>query len=149
MGTSFKVENHIRQAISRNNKGLDKMEVTLSAARVYLRDERGKPANWYDIDMAAAEHYMLMRWLVCKTGDRSVLDAPTLYLWKKTAYFAVGQQKRLQTGAGPVLPPDATVEAYGIRGAAEGWADYLVIHPGASSNTGAGWAWLAKEAARF
>lgn len=144
-----KVERYIREAIARNNRGLLKMEETLRGARIYLRDQRRIPANHGDIDMAAAEHYMLMRWLVCATGDPSVDQAPQIYRWKKELYFALGQERRMATSPGPVLPPNNDVEAFGIRGAREGWADYLTQHPGASPNYGSGWKWLATEAYRL
>jgi hypothetical protein len=146
---SFKVEAYIRQAVAKNNRGLDRMEETLRAARVYLRDERRKKENWHDINLAAAEHYMLMRWLVCATGDPSVVDAPMIYKWKKQGYALFGAEKRMQTSQGPALPPNSKVEEFGARGAREGWADFLVKNPGAGANTGAGWKWLASEAYRL
>jgi hypothetical protein len=144
-----RVELYIRQAIGRNNKGLNHLEETLEASRVYLRDLRRRPENYEDLSMAAAEHYMLMRWLVCATGDPSVVNAPALYQWKKQLYFALGAEKRMATAAGPVLPPNPVVEAFGARGAREGWADYLSLHKGASPHYGEGWKWLAGEAYRL
>jgi hypothetical protein len=144
-----KVELYIRQAIAKNNKGLNKLEETLAAARVYLRDQRRRPEAYYDISMAAAEHYMLMRWLVCATGDESIANAPQLYKWKKELYFALGAEKRMATAAGPVLPPNDDVENFGVRGAREGWADYLSLHPRAKPTFGPGWKWLATEAYRL
>jgi hypothetical protein len=125
------------------------LEETLKGAREDLRDLRKKPENYYDLSMAAAEHNMLMRWLVCATGDQSVVNAPPVYKWKKELYFALGAEKRMATSPGPVLPPNDVVENFGIRGAREGWADYLSIHPGASPQFGAGWKWLATEAYRL
>lgn len=144
-----KVELYIREAIGINNRGLDKLEETLSAARIYLRDRRRRPENYNDLSMAAAEHYMLMRWLVCASGDRSVVNAPAVYKWKKELYFALGAEKRMATGAGPVLPPNDAVEDFGVRGAQEGWADYVSLHRGAAPKFGPGWKWLANEAYRL
>ena len=146
---SGRVELYIRQAIGKNNKGLNHLEETLAAARVYLRDLRRKPENYEDASMAAAEHYLLMRWLVCATGDQTVVAAPAIYQWKKELYFAFGAEKRMATAAGPVLPPNPMIETFGARGAREGWADYLSLHPRATPQVGAGWKWLADEAYRL
>jgi hypothetical protein len=120
---------------------------TRKAFRVLQKRRRTlEPLN---IDLAAAEHYMYVRFLAGRTGDPLVTLAPTGYGIKKRVFFLFGIQDRMATTAHPVLPPNDDVEKWGKRGAEAGMQDFELVNPGKERNYGGALKALRQEALRY
>jgi hypothetical protein len=77
-----------------------------------------------DLDMAAAEHYLFMRFVASKNGDKSYQQLPQWYETAKEKATWARLEELLQTTNKPVSPTDPNVQAWGERGVADGLADY-------------------------
>lgn len=91
-----------------------------------LQNERRKPGKSLDIDLAAAEHNLFARFMVC-TGTVSPLQMRTLivgYDAKKWIDRAKGDPNATATTANPVSPPDLDVMRWGLTGVSEGSRDH-------------------------
>lgn len=99
-----------------------------------LQTERRKPGNSMDLDLAAAEHYLFARCMVCSGSvNKMQMKALTIgYDLKKALDKALGDANKLQTTSNPVSPPDLDVVAWGLSGADEGENDHDRCNKGAS-----------------
>jgi hypothetical protein len=91
-----------------------------------LQAQRRLPGKSLDLDLAAAEHYLFARWMVC-TGTVSPNQMRTLvigYDAKKLIDKWRSTPNKLQTTPNPVSPPDSDVVGWGLRGADDGSADH-------------------------
>ncbi|RUL78903.1 hypothetical protein [Dyella choica] len=121
-------------------------EMSPSAERVnflawhYLKDDlRGDPLHRYDddYDVAAAEHYMYIRFLASRSGDPACITAPVMYAAKKLIDQMLGRLQAGQAQGGhPVLPSNPYVVAWGQRGVLDGLKDYKEANPGAPYKLG-------------
>ena len=99
-----------------------KVEVAFRA----LQAARRLPGASLDLDLAAAEHYMFARFMLC-TGTVSATQMRTLivgYDAKKLIDRLRNNPNAAATTANPVSPPDADVIRWGLRGVVEGQTDH-------------------------
>jgi hypothetical protein len=90
-----------------------------------LQTERRVPGASLDLDLAAAEHYLFARWMVC-TGTVSAMQMRALvigYDAKKWIDSARGDPNATATTGNPVSAPDLGVVQWGLRGASHGSTD--------------------------
>jgi hypothetical protein len=100
---------------------------------------RGDPLHRFDdnFDVAAAEHYMYIRFLAGQTGDPACHAAPFLYGAKKVLDQIFGRLQSGQAQGGhPVLPSNPYVVAWGQTGVIDGLADYKSVNQGAPYKPG-------------
>src|SRR5258708_21608769 len=91
-----------------------------------LQNERRVPGASLDLDLAAAEHYLFARFMVCR-GVVSPLQMRTLiiaYDAKKWIDRARGNPNATATTPNPVSPSDTDVVLWGLRGVSEGSLDH-------------------------
>lgn len=90
--------------------------------------ERNREENCYDLNYAAADHYLFTRDLV-GSGDSAFWQRVTV----EVGYFLrllIGPFRDLaRTGNCPVSPPDPGVRRWEIRGIEHGRRDYERLHP--------------------
>lgn len=125
--------------VKQGNASPSAEEVNFLAWR-YLKDDlRGDPQHRYDydFDVAAAEHYMYIRFLASQSGDPACHTAPVMYAAKKLIDQMLGrlQAGRAQDGH-PVLPSNPYVVAWGQRGVIDGLKDYKDANHGAAYKLG-------------
>jgi hypothetical protein len=121
----------IEQTLNHEVTGTTAVEKTGTAFR--LLQQRRRTVAPLDVNLAAAEHYMYMRFLAGKTGDPLLVAAPTGYAIKKIVFFALGKEKDLRTTPNnPVLPPSVESTVWGSLGVEDGLKDYR----GANAATG-------------
>lgn len=91
----------------------------------------------YDLDAAAAERYMYIRYVAGLTGDPVCYAAPVLYAATKIFSQMTGDLQKGQSQDGhPVLPANPDVVAWGHRGVADGLKDFKKITSGANYRPG-------------
>jgi hypothetical protein len=91
-----------------------------------LQTQRRLPGKSLDLDLAAAEHYLFARWMVC-TGTISTHQMRALvigYDAKKLIDRLLDNPNKLQTTTNPVSPPNADVVAWGLQGVDDGIAEH-------------------------
>jgi hypothetical protein len=91
-----------------------------------LQTARRVPGASLDIDLAAAEHYLFARWLVC-AGAVSTMQMHALivgYDAKKWIDRVRGNPNAVATTTNPVSPPDRDVVRWGLAGMTEGSHDH-------------------------
>ena len=91
-----------------------------------LQAARQVPGASLDMDLAAAEHYLFARWMVC-TGTVSPTQMKALvvgYDVKKWIDKFRGKPNATAVTTNPVSPPDSGVVRWGLKGATEGTADH-------------------------
>jgi hypothetical protein len=96
-----------------------------------LQAQRQQPGNSLDLNLAAAEHYMFARWMVC-TGRVGPFQMRLLvrgYDMKKRWDRMLGDPDREAVTANPVSPPDEDVRAWGLRGVTDGETDPQIEAP--------------------
>jgi hypothetical protein len=101
---------------------------------------RGDPWHRFDQDykVAAAEHYMYIRFLPGKTGDPYCYVGPVLYSAKKLYDQLTGNLQKGQAQPGhPILPAHPAVVAWGMRGVKDGLWDFKKANRGADYKYGA------------
>jgi hypothetical protein len=105
---------------------------TCAAFRI-LQAERRKPGKSLDLDLAAAEHYMFARCMVCTgTVSKTQMKALTIgYDLKKHLDRATGDPNKEATTSNPVSPPDWDVVEWGLAGANDGDDDHDRCNSGA------------------
>lgn len=106
----------------------------ICAAFRVLQAERQQPGRSLDLDLAAAEHHLFARCMVC-SGTVSAMQMKIMtigYDAKKHLDRVIGDPNREQVTDNPVSPPDADVVRWGISGADEGSADRDRCNPGVS-----------------
>jgi hypothetical protein len=114
-----------------------------------LISRRRDGAHGTDVNLAAAEHYMYIRFLAGLTGDPVTRLAPTGYYLKKRLFFLMGKEKDMRTDERyPVLPPSLDSVAWGNQGAADGLDDYRGANPAAGIRVGKSLEALKGEAYR-
>ena len=99
---------------------------TVRRAFRHLQAMRQVPGASLDLNLAAAEHYMFARLLVC-SGDVSRGQMRVLvrsYDLKKRLDLAFGDPNSEAVTDNPVSPPDSDVEAWGLRGSTDGENDH-------------------------
>lgn len=104
---------------------------TVEVAFRNLQSLRRVPGASLDLDLAAAEHYMFARFMVCR-GAVSVMQMKALvvgYDMKKWIDRARGNPNATATTANPVSPPDSGVVRWGLQGADEGSRDHDRCNP--------------------
>ncbi len=83
-----------------------------------------------DTELAAAEHYMFMRYLARSTGDRLTVALPAGYDVKKRVFGARGKEQAMRVkDDNPTHPPDINVLKWGTHGATEGLKDFKRTRP--------------------
>jgi len=91
-----------------------------------LQTTRRLPGRSLDLDLAAAEHYLFARFMVC-TGTVSGTQMRILvvgYDAKKWIDRARGKPDSEATTGNPVSPPDSDVVRWGLTGVNEGASDH-------------------------
>jgi hypothetical protein len=91
-----------------------------------LQAERRVPGASLDLDLAAAEHYLFARFMVC-TGTVSPTQMRALvigYDAKKWIDRARGDPDATATTGNPVSPPDMGVVQWGLKGVSDGSGDH-------------------------
>jgi hypothetical protein len=97
-----------------------------------LQAQRQQPGHSLDLDLAAAEHYMFARWMVC-TGFVSPTQMRVLtsgYDLKKRLDRLLGSPNREQVTSNPVSPPDRDVVRWGHLGVDAEAVDHDVCNAG-------------------
>jgi hypothetical protein len=90
------------------------------------------PAVWTDLNVAAAEHYFLMRaWVgACTISTEQALAMTHGYDLAKIVTRAVGQEEALRHNPDrPTTPPDPDVVQWGVTGIAHGLIDRRAYRP--------------------
>lgn len=137
----------VEQALTREGSGKTAVEKSERAFR--LLQERRRTVAPLDVNLAAAEHYMYMRFLAGLTGDPLLIAAPAGYAIKKSIGFALGKEKEMRTTPdNPVLPPSVESTVWGTLGVEEGLKDYRGENPAAGMKPGASFEALKPEASR-
>ena len=137
----------IERALNFEVSGSSTVEKSYNAFR--LLQTRRRTVAPLDVNLAAAEHYMYMRFLAGKTGDPLLMAAPTGYALKKTIYFALGKEKEMRTTPNnPVLPPSVESTVWGSLGVSDGLKDYRGSNAATGMKPGAGLQVLKDEAYR-
>lgn len=114
-----------------------------------LKARRRDGVHATDVNLAAAEHYMYIRFLTGATGDPLTRAYPTGYFIKKVVFFALGKEKDMRTDPNnPVLPPSVASVAWGNQGAEDGMKDYKGLNPAAGVQVGASLDSIKQEAYR-
>src|SRR5262249_26267549 len=91
-----------------------------------LQSARRVPGASLDIDLAAAEHYLFARFMVCR-GAVSAVQMRALvigYDAKKWIDRARGDPNATATTSNPVSPPALEVVRWGLAGVNEGSSDH-------------------------
>lgn len=91
-----------------------------------LQSARRVPGASLDLDLAAAEHYLFARFMVC-TGTVSPAQMRALvigYDAKKWIDRARGDPNATATTGNPVSPPNTDVVLWGLTGVSEGSRDH-------------------------
>jgi len=91
-----------------------------------LQAQRQVPGQSLNMPLAAAEHYMFARFMVC-AGAVSPTQMRALvvgYDLKKALDKARGNPDKEQVTANPVSPPSLDVVKWGLKGVSEGSADH-------------------------
>jgi hypothetical protein len=88
-----------------------------------------------DLHLAAAEHYMFSRFLVCTaTVSSTQMKALTIgYDAKKLLSGLFGRGNSMAVTSNPVSPVSRHVTRWGLRGATDGEADRLRCNSGTSA----------------
>lgn len=118
-----RVQEFIDQAMK--NPGLGCCDAHEIAFR-YLQKHRQEPGRSLDLELAAAEHYMFARWMVC-AGHVSPTQMRVLvigYDLKKLLDSAIGDPDREAVTDNPVSPPDIGVVMWGLKGVSHGSEDH-------------------------
>ena len=91
-----------------------------------LQAERRVPGASLDMDLAAAEHYMFARYMVCAgvVGPTQMRALVIGYDLKKWIDRAAGDPNATATTANPVSPPDMGVVQWGFKGVSDGSSDH-------------------------
>jgi hypothetical protein len=77
-----------------------------------------------DPNLAAAEHFMFMRFVASKNGDAGYARLPKWYETVKTAAVRTDLDRLIQTSNQPVSTPNPAVTVWGERGVTRGLEDY-------------------------
>ncbi len=96
-----------------------------------LQKERRVPGASLDLDLAAAEHYLFARFMVC-AGAVSAMQMRALvigYDIKKWIDRAGGDPNATATTSNPVSPPDLDVVRWGLSGVSDGSNDHDRCNP--------------------
>lgn len=116
-----KFHNHVNEALAKGQQGKGCCGQSEVAFR-YLQSQRRFPGKSLDISLAAAEHYMFSRWLVC-SGKVSSFQMRIIvigYDVKKLLDFALGDPNKMKTTGNPVSPPNFWVVLWGLEGVKDG-----------------------------
>lgn len=83
-----------------------------------------------DSELAAAEHYMFMRFLARVSGDPITVIMPAGYDVRKRIAFWRGNEEQMQVDEdSPPHPPNVHILQWGTRGAAQGLREFRQIRP--------------------
>jgi hypothetical protein len=91
-----------------------------------LQAARRVPGASLDMDLAAAEHYLFARFMVC-TGTVSAMQMRAFvvgYDIKKWIDRVRGNSNAAATTGNPVSPPDRGVVRWGLQGVVDGQTDH-------------------------
>ena len=77
-----------------------------------------------NLNLAAAEHYMFMRFLSAKDGDTAARQLPEMYELVKRKAKEHNAEAHMQTTQEPVSSPNSDVTRWGKEGVEEGLRDY-------------------------
>lgn len=91
-----------------------------------LQKLRQQPGRSLDLELAAAEHYMFARWMVCegRVGPTQMRVLVIGYDLKKLLDSVTGDPNREAVTDNPVSPPDIGVVTWGLKGVSDGSADH-------------------------
>ncbi len=96
------------------------------------RQNSPDPAVWTDLNVAAAEHYFLMRAWVgsCTVSAEQGLSMTYGYEAAKLLVRGLGQEEALRNNPSrPTTPPDPDVVQWGVTGIAHGIIDQRAYRP--------------------
>lgn len=99
-----------------------------------------------DLNLAAAEHYMFMRFATGKAGDTGYRRLPQWYETFKTMAVRADLEKHIQSSDQPVSPPNGEVTRWGNIGVERGLKDYQTRENKAPSDSGLSFLSLAGTA---
>ena len=119
------VQQLIAQALAAAGPATECCDQTERAFRD-LQKRRQRPGNSLDLNLAAAEHYLFARWMVC-SGAVSAMQMRAIvvgYDLKKALDRLRGKANAEQVTANPVSRPDAGVVRWGLAGVGAGGADH-------------------------
>ena len=102
----------------------------LRRAWIQLSDRRCEPGRSTDLDLAAAEHYLLARYLVAsgEVGEAQMSVIAEGYYGKKFWDSAFANSSTVTVTSNPVSQLDLGVVAWGVVGAKHGAADHARHH---------------------
>ena len=80
--------------------------------------------NSLDLNLAAAEHYLFMRFRASDSGDTIYRKLPAWYQTAKSAATWANVEQFLQSSSQPVSPTDSGVESWGVKGVERGLKEY-------------------------
>lgn len=129
-----RVSEFVNNAMAAGRANADACCGQIGAAFRALQAMRQQPGKSLDLDLAAAEHYMFTRFMVC-TGTVSKTQMKALvvgYDVKKVLDRARGNPDAEQVTANPVSPPDWDVVLWGLSGADDGKDDHDRCNAGVS-----------------
>lgn len=99
----------------------------ITAAFRYLQAQRRIPGGSVDENLAAAEHYMFARHVVC-TGQVSTMQMTTMVVGYDTAKAIVRLfpplERSMRTTENPTAPASAASIRWGLQGISDGQADH-------------------------
>jgi hypothetical protein len=121
-----KVRNFIDDAMGKGMRAAGTCCAQVELAFRHLQSERRKPGKSLDLDLAAAEHYLCARWMVCKgTVSPNQMRAMVVgYDIKKILNKLSDDPNKLATTPNPVSPPDTDVVNWGLKGVVDGSAEH-------------------------
>lgn len=115
-------------------KGLQPSSASAALAKDWPTDAIGEAwralkrcrdsGNSLDLNLAAAEHYLFMRWRASETGDTVFRTLPGWYQTVKGAATWANVEQILRSSSQPVSPTDSGVETWGVNGVERGLQEY-------------------------
>ncbi len=92
------------------NDALNHAHGNVEQAFAYLRDQRDRPSNYYDTNLAIAADYLRARWDTQRHGPEAEAQAVVAYLAAKRSGLVP------QEGPGPVSPYSEKEQEYMLKG---------------------------------
>ena len=129
-----RVSEFINSAMSAARASSDACCGQIGRAFRILQAMRQQPGKSLDLDLAAVEHYMFARFMVC-AGQVSTKQMKALviaYDVKKVLDRLGGNPNAEQVTSNPVSPPDWDVVLWGLSGADDGSDDHDRCNSGVS-----------------
>jgi hypothetical protein len=103
-----------------NSRSVDDLKLAFEFLKFTCRDNKLS----LDLNLAAAENYVFVRWAASRTGDTGMKVLPKGYYALKKATDAIGIRNILKTSKEPVSPPHPEVLRWGELGVEHGLRDF-------------------------